>query len=108
VSGEHRDPDKWITRHRRNSAVKVIQVALAVAIIYLVSVLVLWLLTLIGPVDAAVEGFVEHTGGNVWFAAGGLLGAFVLMAGLGLLALRTIAKDILKNLGQALVRFSGW
>ena len=85
---------------------KIFQIALSIVVIYLASALVLWLLTFIGPVDAAVEGFITRAGGNVWFAAGGVLGAFVLIAGIGLLALWAIAKDVLAKVGNLLLSLS--
>jgi len=85
---------------------KIFPIALSIVVIYLASALVLWLLTFIGPVDAAVEGFISRAGGSVWFAAGGVLGAFCMIAGLGLLALWAIAKDVLAKIGTAFLALS--
>lgn len=87
----------------------------AVVVIYLVSVLVLWLLSFIGPVSATIEGIVERGGGTIWFAAAGVVAAFLLIAALGLLGLYLILKLIAKaapdatnNITQSIHLFGNW
>ncbi len=64
-----------------------------VATLYLLTVLVLWLLSLIGgPIYATIEGIISKGNSNVWFAAAGILAAFLIIAGLGLAAIYLLAK----------------
>lgn len=69
---------------------------IVVVVIYFVTVLVLWLLSKIGPITAVVEGIIEHGGANIWFAAGGVMAAFIIIAAIGLLAVYLILK-LLEN-----------
>jgi hypothetical protein len=62
--------------------------------VYLVSVLVIWLLSLIGPISATVEGVIERGGGTIWFAAAGLAALFIIISGIGLVFVYLIAKKV--------------
>ena len=61
---------------------------LAVVAIYLLCALVLWLLSLIGPISAGVAGEVQQGGATVWFRAAGTLAAFILLAVIALYAVK--------------------
>lgn len=67
--------------------------ALAVVVVtYLLTVLVLWLLSLLGPVAARMEGTVAHARSHVWFPATGTVAAFVLIAALGIAATKWLMR----------------
>ena len=53
---------------------KVVGPLIVVVTIYLVTVLVLFLLSKLGPLTAVVRGVIESGGANIWFAAGGVDG----------------------------------
>jgi len=57
-----------------------------VAAVYLLAYLVLWLLSLLGPVRATFEGGIERHGMNARATAAGLVAAFVLLAVIALVA----------------------
>jgi hypothetical protein len=65
---------------------------LVVVAVYLLTVLIIWLLNLIAPMNGSVEGTVQKSGFVVWFAAAGATGAFMLLAGLAILAVRWLTK----------------
>ena len=66
----------------------------AVVMLYLVSVGVLYLLSLIGPISATINGVIQHGGNSIWFAAGGVVAAFLLIAALALFAFYQLLKLI--------------
>jgi hypothetical protein len=52
---------------------------------YLVTVLVIWLLSLIGPIDSAfVDGRLTGNHLEVWFVTAGVMGSFLIIAGVAL------------------------
>ena len=55
---------------------------ITVVVVYLLSVGIIWLLSLIGPVSATLEGTIHAGAATIWFAAVGLLAAFFLIAAL--------------------------
>jgi hypothetical protein len=54
-----------------------------VALVFGLSVSVIWCLTRIGPIAAEVEASIKKLGGSVWIAGGGLFGCFFAIALLG-------------------------
>ena len=84
---------------------KIFAILFCVVTLYLLSVLVLFLLSLIGPIAATVNGFIQQGGNSILFAAGGVLAAFLLIAFLALAAfyylLRLIGPQALQTLRNA-------
>lgn len=70
----------------------VLSASLAIVLLYFASVVVIWVLSTIGPISATVNGVIEKSGGNIWFAAGGVVAAFIIIFGMGLIALYLIVK----------------
>lgn len=84
---------------------KLFGAAFVVAIVYLVSVLVIWLLSLIGPISATVQGVLNKGGSTIWFAAAGLAGLFIIISAVALAFVYAVAKRVtiltqaVRNLG---------
>ncbi|MCS7251245.1 MAG: hypothetical protein RMK32_03330 [Anaerolineae bacterium] len=78
--------------------------ALVVVIIFFSTVIVLYLLSNLGPVSATVRGYIQQAGANIWFAAAGIVAAFVLIAAVAFLFILAVIWLLRHTLPVAAMR----
>jgi hypothetical protein len=65
----------------------------AVIVVFLVDVAILWALSKIGgPLQADVTASIKKFGGSIWITGAGLIGAFLLIAFLGVITLLLLSR----------------
>jgi hypothetical protein len=66
--------------------------AAIVVTIFLVGLLVLRVLSTLGPIQAGVNGSIEKSDATVWFTAAGVVAAYVIVVVIGLVAVYLLAR----------------
>ena len=65
--------------------------------VYFLAVMVLLQLSQLGATQVTIEGLVNKSGGTVWFAAAGIVGAFLLIAVTAFVAVYVFSRLLDRN-----------